>query len=125
MTMQCKMIDSPSEVTLNIVKHDGYVKSNSKYFVTDNLEIFPSSKSLALLQRLNVENMSSLNSIDLRVGTEEVQVLHMTWGLNVLSSYVRDGKSTIAQCSFLAVTWSSISVLFSSLHIHTCSEHHF
>ncbi|KAG0619678.1 hypothetical protein M758_4G156600 [Ceratodon purpureus] len=72
MTTQCKMMDCGAEVTLNFVKHDGFVKSNSKYFVTDNLEIYPSSKSLALLQKLNVENMSSLDSIDLHVGTDEV-----------------------------------------------------
>lgn len=66
------MMDCGAEVTLNFVKHDGFVKSNSKYFVTDNLEIYPSSKSLALLQKLNVENMSSLDSIDLHVGTDEV-----------------------------------------------------
>lgn len=52
--------------------HQGYVKSSSKYFVTDNLEVFPSSNSLALLKKLKVENMSSLDSIELRVGTDEV-----------------------------------------------------
>ena len=70
-------MDFANEVTLNIVKHDGYVKGNSKYFVTDNLEIFPSSKSLALLQKLNVENMSSLDTIDIRVGTDEVTFAHV------------------------------------------------
>jgi len=49
---------------------NGYVKSSRKYFVTDNLEVFPSSNSLALLKQLKVENMSSLDSIELRVGTE-------------------------------------------------------
>jgi hypothetical protein len=82
MTTQCKMMDSANDVTLNIVRHDGYVKSNSKYFVTDNLEIYPGSKSLALLQKLNVENMSSLDSIDTRVGTDEVtSALHVFLGL--------------------------------------------
>jgi hypothetical protein len=73
MTTQCKMMDgfeTPTEVH-NVDRH-GYVKSSSKYFVTDNLEVFPSSNSLALLKKLKVENMSSLDSIDLRVGTDEV-----------------------------------------------------
>lgn len=60
------------------VDRNGYVKGSSKYFVTDNLEVFPSSNSLALLKKLKVENMSSLDSIDLRVSTDEVmnQMLH-------------------------------------------------
>ena len=73
MTTQCKMMDgceTPTEIP-NVDRH-GYVKSSSKYFVTDNLEVFPSSNSLALLKKLKVENMSSLDSIDLRVGTDEV-----------------------------------------------------
>jgi len=63
--------DTPTGRTPNS-DTNGYVKSSSKYFVTDNLEIFPSSNSLALLKKLKVENMSSLDSIELRVGTDEV-----------------------------------------------------
>lgn len=61
-------------ININTVdsSNQGYVKSSRKYFVTDNLEVFPSSDSLALLKKLKVENMSSLDSIELRVGTDEV-----------------------------------------------------
>ncbi|KAG0592388.1 hypothetical protein M758_1G242400 [Ceratodon purpureus] len=88
MTTQCKMMDgceTPTEIP-NVDRH-GYVKSSSKYFVTDNLEVFPSSNSLALLKKLKVENMSSLDSIDLRVGTDEVlQLLRASLtSANVLS----------------------------------------
>jgi hypothetical protein len=60
--------------TSNIDTDHGHVKSSSKYFVTDSLEIFPCSQSLILLQKLNVENMSSLDSIDLQVDTDEVAI---------------------------------------------------
>ena len=68
------------------VDRQGYVKSSSKYFVTDNLEVFPSSNSLALLKKLKVENMSSLDSIDLRVGTDEV--MSPTSSPTFLSSHI-------------------------------------
>lgn len=69
MTTQCKLIDGDDSQQSS---SDGYVKDGSKFFVTDNLEIFPSSNSLALLKKLNVENMSSLDSLDIHVGTDEV-----------------------------------------------------
>lgn len=49
MTMQCQLIDG-NEAKNSVA--GGYVKSGNKLFITDNLEIFPSSKSLVLLKRL-------------------------------------------------------------------------
>jgi len=70
------MMDGNDMVSID--KHHDYVKSSSKYFVTDSLEIFPSSQSLVLLQKLNVENMSSLYSFDLQVNTDEVTSISTT-----------------------------------------------
>lgn len=70
MTTQCALIESND--TAPSSAPNGYVKTGNKFFITDNLEIFPSSKSLVLLQKLKVENMSFLDSLDICVGTEEV-----------------------------------------------------
>lgn len=51
---------------------DCYVKNDNKFFITADLEIFPSSKSLVLLKDLKVEHMSCPDSLDIHVGTEEV-----------------------------------------------------
>ena len=53
--MQCQLIDG-NEAKNSIV--GGYVKSGNKFFITNNLEIFPNSKSLILLKGLKVEYMS-------------------------------------------------------------------
>lgn len=53
----------------------GFVRDAGRFFVTDNLGIYPGSKSLALLQMLRVERMSLLNSLDLFIGMDEVQLL--------------------------------------------------
>ncbi|CAM6101596.1 unnamed protein product [Calypogeia fissa] len=50
----------------------GYVKDVGKFFITDNLEIYPASISLALLQTLKVEKMSLLSSLDLFIGMDEI-----------------------------------------------------
>lgn len=80
MTTQCKMMEDdretpPINMNTSDSSNQGHAKCSRKYFVTDNLEVFPSSDSLALLKKLKVENMSSLDSIELRVGTDEVNTL--------------------------------------------------
>jgi hypothetical protein len=70
MTTQCALIDGND--TAKSFTPNGYVKTGNKFFITDNLEILPSSKSLVLLQKLKVENMSYLDALDIRVGTEDV-----------------------------------------------------
>ncbi|KAG0610987.1 hypothetical protein M758_7G106500 [Ceratodon purpureus] len=70
---QCKTMDGcETQTELPNVDRHGYVKNSCKYLVTENLEVYPSSNSLALLKKLKVENMSSLNSSDPRVGTDVV-----------------------------------------------------
>jgi hypothetical protein len=78
MTMPCQLIDD-HETAKNSAP-DGYVKNGNKFFVTDNLEIFPSSKSLILLKRLKVENMSFVDSLDIHIGTDASSCATARWG---------------------------------------------
>ena len=60
--MQCQLIDG-NEAKNSIV--GGYVKSGNKFFITNNLEIFPNSKSLILLKGLKVEYMSFFDNLNI------------------------------------------------------------
>ncbi|KAH8973776.1 hypothetical protein BDL97_01G064800 [Sphagnum fallax] len=56
----------------------GYVKENTTYMITDDMEIYPTStiKSIVLLNKLKVENMSDLDSLEITVGvTQAFQLL--------------------------------------------------
>ncbi|CAM6045410.1 unnamed protein product [Sphagnum compactum] len=56
----------------------GYVKENTTYMITDDMEIYPTStiKSIVLLNKLKVENMSDLDSLEIAVGvTQALQLL--------------------------------------------------
>lgn len=70
MTTQCALING-NDVGKSS-SPNGFVHPGNKFFITDNLEIFPSSKSMVLLQKLKVDNVSFLDSLDMRVGTEDV-----------------------------------------------------
>lgn len=53
----------------------GYVKENTTFMITDDMEIYPTStiKSIVLLNKLKVENMSDLDSLEITVGVTQVE----------------------------------------------------
>jgi hypothetical protein len=53
----------------------GYVKENTTFMITDDLEIYATStiKSIMLLNKLKVENMSDLDSLEITVGVTQVE----------------------------------------------------
>ncbi len=53
----------------------GYVKENTTFMITDDIEIFATSaiKSIVLLNKLKVQNMSDLDSLEITVGVTQVE----------------------------------------------------
>jgi hypothetical protein len=53
----------------------GYAKANTTFIITDDMEIYPTSaiKSIVLLNKLEVENMSDLDNIEIAVGITQVK----------------------------------------------------
>jgi hypothetical protein len=53
----------------------GYVKENTTFMITDDMEIYATSTimSIVLLNKLKVENMRDLDSLEITVGVTQVQ----------------------------------------------------
>ncbi len=53
----------------------GYVKENTTFMITDDMEIYATStiKSIVLLNKLKVENMSDLHSLEITVGVTQIE----------------------------------------------------
>ncbi len=81
-SMTEEIVESPESLAPRLLSEApaitaGYVKENTTFMITDDMEIYPTStiKSIVLLNKLKVENMSDLDSIEIAVGITQVKFL--------------------------------------------------
>jgi hypothetical protein len=75
-----EIVESPESLAPRLLSEApaitaGYVKENTTFMITDDMEIYPTStiKSIVLLNKLKVENMSDLDNIEIAVGITQVK----------------------------------------------------
>jgi hypothetical protein len=78
--MTKEIVESPESLDPRLLSEAaairaGYVKANTTFMITDDMEIYPTStiKSIVLLNKLKVENMSDLDNIEIEVGITQVK----------------------------------------------------
>ncbi len=93
-SMTEEIVESPESLAPRLLSEApaitaGYVKENTTFMITDDMEIYPTStiKSIVLLNKLKVENMSDLDNIEIAVGITEVKFHEsLSEGLSVSSA---------------------------------------
>jgi len=88
-----EIVESPESLAPRLLSEApaitaGYVKENTTFMVTDDLEIYPTStiKSIVLLNKLKVKNMSDLDSIEIAVGITQVKFHESAWRASLIIS---------------------------------------
>jgi hypothetical protein len=78
--MTKEIVESPESLDPRLLSEAaaitaGYVSASTTFIITDDMEIYPTStvKSIVMLNKLKVENISDLDNIEIAVGITQVK----------------------------------------------------